>query len=152
MPTTTDSATGDALIAAHVAVELEGKTSGFFTSISGLGSETAVIDHKIIANGHSPVDRKISGRLTWGDITLKRGVTTNLDFWQWRNEVTNGTVGDARKDGSVIMYDQEGTEVARWNFEKAWPSKVTGPDASSEGNDIAVEEIVLVHEGIERVS
>lgn len=147
----TDSLTGDALIAAHVAVELEGKLSGFFMSISGLGSENAVIDHKIIANGFTPINRKISGRLTWGDITLKRGVTTNLDFWEWRKDVTDGKVSGARKDGSIIMYSQEGVEVARWNFEKAWPSKVSGPEASSEGNDIAVEEIILVHEFIERV-
>jgi phage tail-like protein len=152
MPTTNDSVTGDALIANHIAIEIGGKISGFFTSISGLGSETAVIDHKIVAKGSVPVDRKVAGRLSWGDITLKRGVTTNLDFWQWRQEVVTGNVAKARMDGSIIMYSQEGTEVARWNFEKAWPSKVSGPEASAEGNDIAVEEVVIVHEGIERVT
>jgi phage tail-like protein len=90
--------------------------------------------------------------LSWGDVTLKRGVTTNLDFWAWRNEVTNGNIDSARMDGSIIMFDQMGTEVARWNFEKAWPLKVTGPEASSSDNNVAMEEVVLVHEYIERVT
>jgi phage tail-like protein len=152
MPTTNDAVSGDPLIGSHFLVQVEGKVAGYFLSVSGLGSETAVIDHKITTPTGSPINRKISGRLSWGDVTLKRGVTTNLDFWAWRNEVTNGNIDSARMDGSIIMFDQMGTEVARWNFEKAWPLKVTGPEASSSDNNVAMEEVVLVHEYIERVT
>lgn len=151
MATTNDAATGDPLIGSHFVVEV-GAITGYFLSASGMGSESAVIDHKITTNAGSPINRKISGRLKWGDITLKRGVTTNLDFWAWRDQVTSGNVDAARMDGSITMLDQSGSEIARWNFEKAWPLKVSGPDAGSDDNNVAMEEIVLVHEFIERVS
>lgn len=152
MVATNDSISGDPLIGSHFLVQVEGKIAGYFLSVSGLGSETAVIDHKIVTAAGAPINRKIPGRLSWGDVTFKRGVTTNLDFWQWRNEVTSGNVDGARMDGSIIMFDQSGKEVARWNFEKAWPLKVSGPDASSSDNSVAMEEVILVHEYIERVT
>jgi phage tail-like protein len=141
----------DPLIGHHFVVEI-GKITGYFTSVSGLGSETAVVDHKIVTPTGLPVNRKVAGRLAWGDITLKRGVTLNRDFWVWRDEVTSGNIATARLDGSITMYDQLGKEIARWNFEKAWPLKVSGPETSSDDNSIAMEEVVIVHEYIERVT
>ncbi len=151
MPATTDSVTGDPLVGAHFALEI-GPITGYFMSASGMGSETAVIDHKIMGDGSKETVRKVPGRLSWGDITLKRGVTTNMDFWAWRDQVRQGNVAQARTNGSIIMYDQEGSEVARWNFENGWPLKVSGPDMGSDDNTIAMEEIVIAHEYIERVN
>jgi phage tail-like protein len=48
------------------------------------------------------------------------------------------------------MFDQAGIEVARWNFENAWPSKVTGPAVKSDGNDFGIEEMTIAHEYIIR--
>jgi phage tail-like protein len=48
------------------------------------------------------------------------------------------------------MYDQTNTEVARWNFVNGWPSKLDGPSLSSEGNEVSVESLTIVHEGIVR--
>ena len=48
------------------------------------------------------------------------------------------------------MYDRNFREVSRWNFYNAWPSKVSGPDLASSGNDFGVEEVTLVHEGFYR--
>lgn len=151
MPATTDAVTGDPLVSFHFHVQI-GAISGYFLSASGMGSETNTIDHKIVTDAGTEVVRKIPGRLKWGEITLKRGVTTNMDFWAWRDQVRQGKVAEARQDGSIIMYDQELTEVARWNFERAWPLKVSGPDMGSDDNNIATEEVVIVHEYIERVT
>ena len=57
----------------------------------------------------------------------------------------------ARKSGSIVLFDQANSEVARWNFVDAWPSKVTGPQAKADGNEVAIEELTLAHEGLERV-
>src|SRR5258708_7146400 len=132
MPATKDAVSGDPLIGFHFAIEVQGIINGFFTECSGLGSETEVVDHKIVKDGKQIV-RKIPGRLKWGDITLKRGVTKNLDFWDWRKMVEDGKVSQARKNGSILMYDQELTEVARWNFVAGWPSKISGPSVKSDG-------------------
>jgi len=149
MPASKDAVSGDPLVSFNFAIEVSGIINGYFTECSGLGSETEVVDHKIVKDGKEIV-RKIPGRLKWGDITLKRGVTTNLDFWDWRKLVEDGNVAKARKNGSIMMFDQEGKEVARWNFAAGWPSKISGPSVKSDGNEVSVEELTIVHEGIER--
>jgi phage tail-like protein len=147
-----DAVAGDPLVGFNFGVLIEGGVSGYFTECSGLGSETEVIEHKVVGKDGKEFVRKIPGRLKWGDITLKRGITTNMDFWEWRKQVEDGKVEGARKDGSIIMYDQDGKEVARWNFEKAWPSKISGPSVKTDDNAVSVEELTIVHEYIKRVT
>jgi phage tail-like protein len=151
MAATKDALSGDPMIGAHFEISV-GAVTGYFTEVSGLGSETEVIDHKIMAKGaKEPIIRKIPGRLKWGDIVLKRGITTNLDFYDWRKQVEQGKVDAARLDGTIIMYDQTMTAVASWEFYKAWPSKISGPQLQSDGNAVGIEELTIVHEGIKRL-
>jgi len=139
MATTNDALTGDPLVSFNFEVKIEGKLSGYFTECSGLGSESEVTEHKIVGQGDREAVRKIPGRLKWGDITLKRGITANMD-------------GTARANGSIIMYDQAGTAVAQWDFSAGWPSKVTGPSVQADSSAVGVEEMVIVHEGIKRLT
>lgn len=153
MPAGTDALSGDPMIGAHFAVEVGSVITGYFTEASGLGSESEVVEHKIMAKGaKEAIIRKIPGRLKWGDIVLKRGITSNMDFYKWRTQVEQGKVDAARMDGSIIMYDQTMTEVARWNFVKGWPSKISGPSVKSDANEVGIEELTIVHEGIKRVT
>jgi phage tail-like protein len=142
----------DPLVGFHFGVEIQGVVTGFFTECGGLGSEHEVIEHKVVTEAGQEVVMKIPGRLKWENITLKRGITSNTDIWEWRKSVEDGDVEGARRDGSVIMYDQSLSEVARWNFEGAWPLKVSGPAVKSDSNEIGVEELTIAHEYIERVS
>lgn len=140
------------LVAAYFQLELENKVSGFFLEVSGIGSESEVVEHKITGENNETIIQKIPGRLTWGDVTMKRGVTSNIDMWTWRQQVVDGKVADARSNGSIVAYDQEGGEVARWNVTAAWPSKIDGPAPKSDSSDIMIEELTVVHEGITRAS
>ena len=140
------------LVGFHFAVDIQGAIKGFFTECSGLGSEHEIIEHKIVTEQGQEVVKKIPGRLKWEDITLKRGITSSMDIWDWRAEGENGNVEDARRDGSIVMFDQQLKEVARWNFERAWPLKVSGPSPKSDSNEIGIEEMVITHEYIVRVS
>jgi phage tail-like protein len=150
MPTTVDVVTGDPVLAIHFGLDL-GDIMGYFMSIDGLGSESEVVEHKIIAqNGADTITRKQPGRLTWGDITLKRGLTGNIDFYNWIKSMTEGDPTASRRDGSIIMYDATGAPIAQWDIFQAWPSKVSGPTFSSDSSEVAVEEVTLVHEGITR--
>jgi phage tail-like protein len=141
----------DPLVSFHFAVDIQGSVTGFFTECSGLGSETEIVEHKVVKDGVEVV-MKIPGRLKWENIVLKRGITSSMDIWTWRKQVETGDVAGARKDGSIVMFDQTLTEVARWNFVRGWPSKVTGPSVKSDSNEIGVEELTVTHEYIERVS
>ena len=145
-----DTEREDPLIASKFSLDFQGVIAGYFTECSGIGSENEVITSNVVNEKGIEVVLKVPGRLKWGDITLKRGITSSLDLWDWRALVEQGKVGDARKDGSIVMYDQENAEVARWNFAQAWPSKITGPAPKSDSNEFVIEEITIVHEGMVR--
>jgi phage tail-like protein len=127
--------------------------SGFFTQVGGIGSETEVVQHKIVnADTGETIIRQIPGRLTWTPVTLKRGVTSSMDIWDWRQMVVEGKIDDARTNCSIIAYSQDNTEIARWNFENAWPSKVIGPEMDAASTNYMIEDVTIVHEGVIRVS
>lgn len=144
--------TTDPLVSFHFALEVQGAVTGFFTEIGGLGSETEIVEHKVVTPEGREVIQKIPGRLKWTEITLKRGVTAEMDMWKWRKLVEDGKISNARKNGSIVMYDEALKEIARWNFTNGWPSKVTGPQLQADSNAYGIEELTIVHEGIVRVT
>lgn len=139
------------LVGFHFSLELQGKIAGYFTECSGIGSEHEVIEHKVVTANGQQVVMKVPGRLKWENITLKKGITGAMDMWDWRKEVEDGKVEDARRNGMITMYDQTLKPVAQWEFTRAWPVKLTGPQPKSDSNEIGVEELTLAHEYIKRV-
>ncbi len=142
--------TADPLLGFNYALEIGDKMAGYFTEASGIGSEHEIVEHKVVdSTGHEMV-HKIPGRLKWQDVTLKRGITEDLAIWVWRQEIEQGKIGDARQNCSIIMFDRNYEEIARWSLLNAWPSKITGPSLKSDGNEVGVEELTIVHEGLKR--
>lgn len=141
----------DPLVGFTYSLEVSGVINGFFTEVSGLGSETEIVEHKVVDKQGRDFVQKIPGRLKWGDITLKRGITEIMDVWDWRKMVEDGDTQGARKNGSIVMLDRNFQPVAQWDFVNGWPSKVSGPQLQSDSNAFGVEEITIVHEGIKRV-
>jgi phage tail-like protein len=129
-------------------VELDGITQASFRECSGLEATTEVIDHR--QGGDNVTVYKLPGKTTYTDITLKWGSTDSTELWEWRRGVIEGRV--ERKNGSIVVYDLANrNEVLRWNFVNAWPTKWTGPELNAVGNEVAVETLVLAHEGVVRV-
>jgi phage tail-like protein len=139
----------DPLVSFSFYVDIQGTVVGTFRECSGMGSETELIEAKETEKGKLRY-MKIPGALKWENISLKRGITDSMDIWKWRKQVEQGDIAGARKNGSVIMYDQTNAEVARWNFVNGWPRKVSGPTFNAQANEIGVEELEIVHEGITR--
>ena len=143
----------DPLVAFKFGLEIEGKLSGYFTQVGGIGSETEVIQQKVVnSETGETIIQQIPGRLTWTPVSLKRGVTSSMDIWQWRQTVVEGKIDEARTNCSIVAYSQDNTEIARWNFENAWPSKVVGPEMDSGSTNYMIEDVTIVHEGVMRVS
>ncbi len=151
MPSAVDTEREDPLIGFHFALDVQGVIAGYFTECSGIGSETEIAEQKAVNEKGVQVVMKVPGRLKWSDVTLKRGVTSDMQLWDWRKMVEDGDVASARKNGSITMFDQALTPKAKWDFKNAWPSKISGPTPKSDGNDISLEEITIVHEYIVRV-
>ena len=139
----------DPLIVYQFGIEVGGMVTGYFSEIAGISSESDVIEHKVSAEGKDFV-QKMPGRLKWGDVTLKRGITSNLQIWEWRQQVEEGKMNDVRKNCSILLYDRNMNVAARWDFINAWPSKVSGPDIKADGNEFGIEEMTIVHEGMRR--
>jgi phage tail-like protein len=131
-------------------LDLGDGAKGYFQECGGIGSEHEIIEIKSVdSKGHEVVIKQ-PGRLKWGDVTLKRGITNKLTMWEWREKVVKGLVKDARKNCSITMLDRGYNPVATWHFDNAWPSKLTGPSLKADGNDFGIEELTLVHEGMYR--
>ena len=140
----------DPLVGFQFSLDLGDDITGYFTEVSGIGSENAVVTHKVVNTLAKEVTLQVPGRIEWGEITLKRGLTTNFDFWTWRETVITGDTEGARKDISITMYDRNYTAVVTWDITNAWPSKLSGPTIASDSNDFAIEELTIVHEGLTR--
>jgi len=128
-----------------------GALEGIFTECTGLNSEVEVVEHKASGSKGNIVTHKVPGRTTWSNITLKRGVTNSKDFWEWYKKVLDGQT-DIRRDGTIELHDSDSgsdTAIITWNITAAWPCKITGPNLHAGDNSIAVEELVLTHEGLE---
>jgi phage tail-like protein len=122
-----------------------------FRECSGIGSESEVIEYKASTKDDYHTIQQIPGRLKWQKINLKRGLTDSMEAWTWRRMVEDGKVETARANGTIIMVNQEGVPVAQWDFFRSWPSKLSGPTLNSTSNEVAVEELEIVHERLIRV-
>ena len=128
-------------------VEIDGIPSAGFSEVTGLSSEVECIEYR---EGGDLTVRKLVGLRKYSNIVLKRGVTKSADLQNWHRNVLNGVTD--RRNGSVILLDDERNEVVRWNFFNAFPRKWDGPHLKGDGNEVAIESLELCVEGIERSS
>jgi phage tail-like protein len=127
-------------------LEIDGIVQGGFSECNGFGSNVEVIEYR---EGGEPVTvRKLPGKVSYPDITLKWGVTDSRELYDWHLAAVNGQV--QRKNGSIVLQDDRGQEKVRWNFFSAWPSKYDGPDFSAKGNDVAIDTLTVSCERVER--
>jgi phage tail-like protein len=127
-------------------VEIDGLTSAAFSEVSGLDSETAVIEYRTGSEPNSV--RKLPGLTKYPNIVLKRGITQDAELWNWRQRIVDGNVD--RRNGSIVLQDDSGADQVRWNFRNGWPCKLQGPHLNARGNDVAIETLEISHEGLER--
>ena len=126
-------------------VEIDGIVTAGFSECSGLSSETEVIEYRE-GNERTLGVRKIPGLTRYGNVTLRRGITTNRDLWDWRQTVIDGQV--SCRTVAITLLDESATPVMRWSLREAWIVKIEGPLLRARGNEVAIESIELAHEGL----
>lgn len=132
------------------ALEINGLTLGWFTGCSGLSLEFDVTTFKE-GNGSKVIERKRPGKPTYSEVVLKRGYTTNTEIHDWFKSVTDAKDKTPYREASVVIYDREQKEAARFNLEACWPSKLSVSDLSSSSDDVMVEELTIQHEFLDWV-
>ena len=127
-------------------VEIDGIVQAGFSDCTGLGTHVEVVEYR--EGGDPNTVRKLPGKVTYPDITLKWGITNSRELFDWHYAAVTGQI--QRKHGSVILLDDTGAEQVRWNFFNAWPSKWDGASFSAKGNDVAIETLTVSCERVER--
>jgi phage tail-like protein len=81
------------------------------------------------------------------NLTLKHGLTTNKELWNWHQDVRQGRI--VRKNVSIVLLNAVHEEKWRWNFEKALLVRWNGPELRANQAEVAIESVELVHRGLE---
>lgn len=131
-------------------VEIDGIVQAGFSEASIPDTTNDITEYR--EGNEAPTARKLPGLNKYGNVTLKWGVTDSMELYdKWRKLVEDGRVKDARKNIAIIVLSEDGSPGARWEFSNAWPSKYKAPDLTAKGNDVAIETMEIVHEGMRRV-
>ena len=145
-----NSTSPNPISAAQFALDLTGITA-FFMEASGFENSTEVITHVMQDKQGKRIYQKLPGNTKWSDISLKRGFTDDDALWKWRKQVLDGQIDAARKDGTITGYDTKGNPVVQYTFSRGWISSWKAAGFNAKNNDVAVEEITITHEGLDRM-
>lgn len=126
-------------------VDVPGLGEMGFTEVSGLDAEVGVIEYR--EGGDALHPRLLPGLVRYPRVVLRHGMTGDASLFEWWKVGRDGSV--ARRDVTILLLDESGQEVARWNLRRAWPTKYEGPALNAGANEVAIESLELAHEGIE---
>ncbi|BCJ39847.1 phage tail protein [Actinoplanes ianthinogenes] len=117
-----------------------------FREVTGLTFTTAPIEYRAGTDPALHV-RKLTGLRTFGNLTLRRGITTNRELWTWYRNVLNGLPD--RRGGEIALRDEQQADVLVWTFADAFICKWQGPALNATTNEIAIEEVEICVERVE---
>ncbi|MDJ0646692.1 MAG: phage tail protein [Flavobacteriaceae bacterium] len=137
----------------HFKVEWGDKFRIGFTEVSGLDFETEVIEYR---EGDSKTyhKNKQPGMTKYSNVTLKRGLFKgDFDFYQeWLKTFyfqEGGKTGSKyRRTITISLLDEDHKPIVVWSLANAWPSKVQSTDLKADANEVAIETMEIVHEGL----
>jgi phage tail-like protein len=131
-------------------IEIDGVTTAGFSEVSGLTSDTNIIEYREGDEALPATVRKLPGLIKFTNIVFKRGYTTDTTLWTWRQTVLQGT--PQRTTGTVTLLDEARNPVLSWQFTQGWPTKLEGPGLNGKTSEVAVETLEIAHEGLELVA
>jgi phage tail-like protein len=117
---------------------------GGFSECSGLSMELKTEDYN--EGGNNGTVRKFPTRVSYGTIHLKRGAALNDELWKWHYSFVEGK--GKRRDGIIMLQDDQHVPVKIWTFRRGLPVKWTGPSMNAMESHAAIEELEIAHEGL----
>jgi phage tail-like protein len=126
-------------------VQIGGVINSCFTECSGLGM---TIKHQPFSEGGVNNQQKFFlGHPTFNDITLKKGVTDDLTFWQWGSQVLRG-FPQQRLNISILLFNQSGQTMQTYLLIGAVPVGWKAPSFQADSTSVAIEELTIAYEGL----
>jgi phage tail-like protein len=118
---------------------------GGFSECGGLEMTLQVDEHR--QGGDNGRVLKFPGRVAWSNIRLRRGVTFSDELWNWHHAFVTGD--GRRRDGIVLLQNEQQTPVKAWVFSGGLPVRWSGPALDAGQSRIAIEELEIAHQGLE---
>lgn len=130
--------------------EVDGLEIGRFTEVTGLEVEIGV--ESIEEGGQNGYVHRLPGRMTWPNISLKRGVTKSDNLFEWVNKSSGEQFASAgnklsRSTAAITLLGPAGKRLRAWNFVEAFPVKWKGPDFAADSTSGASEQLEIAHHG-----
>ena len=95
-------------------------------------------------NGDNQRQTHLKGKVTYGQLTLNRGMTPNNHLWRWFEAA--GTPGiNARADGTITVFQPNGETAMVFKLSDCLPVNLRGPSLNARNGEIAIEELQLVY-------
>ena len=135
----------DPFRAFNFSLEIDDIPRGAFSEVSGLVADGDVADYREGTDKQLNT-RKLVALRKYPNITLKRGYTKDDSLWKWYTNIINGEPD--RRNVTIVLLDEARTPVIRWHAENCWVNKIEGPSFKAAGNEVAMESVELVHEGL----
>ena len=133
------------LVAFNYQVQWDGSRAGF-AEVTGLNVDFDIIEYREGTDESSA--RKIPGKPKWSDISLKRGIISpDNHFFEWILNTLRGTPD--RRDLTISLVDASGQPITTWKIRNAIAVGLHGPHLDATANEIAIEELIVAHEGFE---
>src|SRR6185503_7294820 len=126
-------------------LEIDGVPLGAFSEASGLTAEGDAVDYREGTDRQLNV-RKLVGLRKYTNIMLKRGYTKDLSLWRWYSSAVAG-IPD-RRNVTIVLMNEAQQPVLRWHAEAAWVNKIEAPSFKASGNEVAMESVEIIHEGL----
>jgi phage tail-like protein len=118
---------------------------GRFSEIDGLDMSNEV---KTVREGGNNLNQiHLVGPVTYGQLTLKRGMTTNLELWKWFRAAAGGEQNGRGTvaQGVIVMKDAANVERFRFKLTDCLPIKIKAPALNAKDGAVAIEEMQIAY-------
>lgn len=117
-----------------------------FSECSGLESTLEIAEYQ--EGGANDRVHKFPSRFTFTNITLKQGITLNPPILRlWHLDLLQGKT--QRRDGVIILQNEQRLPVLAWKFERGLPVKWTGPTLNANQSEVSIETLEISYEKLE---
>jgi phage tail-like protein len=150
MPSETDALGGDLPMGDRFLFEVDGVEIGVFREVTGLQVTVNMVE--VAEGGQNGFTHKLPSRMTWPNITFKRGLTQSDALFDWLQKSSGeGFAGNenklTRSTGAVTAIDLTGTRLRSWDFLDVFPVRWKGPDFVTGSTSPLEEELEVAHHG-----
>lgn len=131
-------------------VQIDGETVAGFSEVSGIAMELETVEYQ--EGGVDQYVHQLPGQFAHANLVLQRGLTTDVTFWEWIQDVMSGNV--TRKNVTVkVRKNVMGPDAWGWQFLGAYPTVWRGPDlVGGQRGGVAIETIELAYQQFTKLS